>query len=115
MKRMPLFASTSEDGMLNFYSLKNFEFQFDIMNFMDKGWSLDTKNNMVAAAFDEGCVLIAVGNDKPLASCSKGKLMWTANSEVYSTNLKATVTKNAIDFEELTLNIKEHTGLEIFP
>lgn len=82
---------------------------------MDKGWDLATQNNMLAAAYDEGCVIISVGNDKPLASCSKGKLMWTTNNEVFSTNIKAVVTKNVANFEDLTLNVKEHTGLEIFP
>ena len=115
MNKLPLFVSLSQDGMMNFYSMKNFEFQFDIMNFMDKGWDLATSNNLIAASYDEGCVVIAVGNEKPLVSCSKGKLMWTTNSEVFSSNIKAVVTKNVSNFEELTLNVKEHTGLEIFP
>ena len=34
--------------------------------------------------------------------------MWTTNSEVFSTNLKALVTKNVPDLEEFSLNVKEH-------
>jgi coatomer subunit beta' len=115
MQKLPIFTSLSEDGMLNFYSLKDFRFQFDIMNFMNKGWALCGKNSLVAAGYDEGCVVIQVGNDKPLTSCVKGKVMWTANSEVFSANLKAQVTKGLSDFEELSVSAKEHTGLEIFP
>lgn len=43
MQEIPLFCSLSQDGMLNFYSTKNWEFQFDVMNFMDKGWDLAGK------------------------------------------------------------------------
>lgn len=71
---------------------------------------------MIAAAYDEGCVVHSIGNEKPLVSCYNGKLMWTKNSKVSSSNLKAVVTKNVANFEELNLNIKEYSGgLEIFP
>lgn len=43
---------------------------------MNKGWSLDSKKNLIAAAYDEGCVVVNVGNDHPLNSCSKGKLIF---------------------------------------
>lgn len=56
--KIPFFASIAEDGYLNFYGLKNYEFSFDIVNFMNKGWSLSSKNNLIAAAYDEGCVVI---------------------------------------------------------
>lgn len=55
---MPLFCSLSEDGKLNFYSTKNFEFCFDQVNFMNKGWTLSSKDNLIAAGYDEGCVVI---------------------------------------------------------
>lgn len=57
-KRLPFFASLAEDGYLNFYGLKNYEYSFDIVNFMNKGWSLTVKQNLLAAAYDEGCVVI---------------------------------------------------------
>lgn len=58
LEKMPFFASLAEDGYLNIYSLNNYEYSFDIVNFMNKGWSLTTKQNLVAAAYDEGCVVI---------------------------------------------------------
>lgn len=94
MEKLPLFCSISEDGKLNFYGVKNFEFQFDQVNFMNKGWSLDSKKNLVAAAYDEGCVVISVGSDRPLHSSCKGKLIFAQNSEIYISNLKAVLTKN---------------------
>ena len=86
-----------------------------MMNFMDKGWNLSTKGALVAAGYDEGCVVIQLGNNKPLSSCKRGKLIWSINSEVFSTNLKATVTKNISNYETLSPNIKELGNLEMFP
>lgn len=115
LDRLPLFSSLGEDGKLNFYSLKNFEFCFDISNFMQKGWSLSCKDNLIAAAYDEGCVVMEIGNNKPLSSSNRGKLIYSTNSEVFSTNLKAAVTKNIKDFEELEFSVKELGNLDIFP
>lgn len=113
--RLPLFTSLGEDGKLNFYSLKNFEFCYDIANFMNKGWSLSCRGNLVSAAYDEGCVVMEIGNNKPLSCSNRGKLIWSTNSEVFSSNLKAAVTKNVKDFEELDFNVKELGNLDIFP
>ncbi len=115
MEKLPIFSSLSEDGKLNFYSLKNFEFCFDIINFMNKGWSLSTKQNLMASCFDEGCVVSQIGNDKPLSSSLKGKIIWSSNSEVFGANLKAVVTKYIKDFEPLDINYKEFGNLDIFP
>lgn len=43
LEKMPFFASLAEDGYLNVYSLSNYEYSFDVVNFMNKGWSLATK------------------------------------------------------------------------
>lgn len=80
--KLPFFASLSEDGYLNFYGLKNYEYSFDLVNFMNKGWSLSSKNNLIAAAYDEGCVVVQLGNDKPISSTKKGKLIWSTNGDV---------------------------------
>lgn len=57
INKMPFFASLGEDGYLNLYGLNNYEYSFDICNFMNKGWSLTTKQNLIGAAYDEGCVV----------------------------------------------------------
>lgn len=89
LEKTPFFCSLGEDGYLNFYGLNNYEFQFDVVNFMNKGWSLSAKGNLLAAAYDEGCVVLRIGSDKPVSSTSKGKLIWSMNGEVFSSNLKA--------------------------
>jgi coatomer subunit beta' len=112
---LPFFVSVAEDGKLNFYNIRNFEFCFDVVNFMNKGWSLSAKDNLIAAGFDEGAVVLQVGNNLPLASCGKGRLIWSRNSEVFSANLKALVSKKLANFEKIDVDSKEIGNLEIFP
>lgn len=115
MSSLPFLLSISEDGRVNFYNTKNFEFCFDQNNFMQKGWSLAAKENLVACGYDEGALVIQVGKNQTLASCGKGKLVWSKNNEIYSTNLKAIVSKNLRNFERFDVESKELGGLEIYP
>ncbi len=41
--------------------------------------------------------------------------MWSVNSEVFLCNLKAIITKNTVNYEELSTNVKELGNLEMFP
>ena len=110
---LPFFMSTSEDGKVNFYSSKNFSFVFTVYNNMNKGWSLSTKENLMAASFDEGVVVTQIGSTKPIASSCKGKLVWIKNNEVFSANLKALPVKKFSNFEELDVKHLELGSMEI--
>ena len=115
MDSLPFFVSIAEDGKMNFYNVRNFEFCFDSVNFMNKGWSLSAKENLIAAGFDEGAVVLQIGNNMPLASCGKGRLIWSRNSEVFTANLKAILTKKLANFEKVEIDSKEVGNIEIFP
>lgn len=97
LEKTPFFCSVAEDGYLNFYGVNNYEFQFDVVNFMNKGWSLSAKGNLLAAAYDEGCVVLRVGSERPVSSASKGKLVWSVNGEVFQCNLKALLCQESED------------------
>lgn len=115
MDKLPLFSSISEDGKINLYNLKNFEFAFDLVHFMNKGWSIAAKGNLLAAGYDEGCIAIQIGRDLPCAAASKGKMVFTKNSEVFSANLKAVVAKKYTNLEIIEPDLKELGALDIFP
>lgn len=114
MDKLPLFSSISEDGKINLYSLKNFEFAFDLVHFMNKGWSLAAKGNLLTAGYDEGCIAIQIGRDLPCAAASKGKMTFTKDSEVFSVNLKAIVAKKYANLEVIEPDYKELGTLDIF-
>ena len=115
MTSLPFLVSIAEDGKCNFYNTRNFEFCFDQNNFMQKGWSVTAKENLIACGYDEGALVLQIGKNNSLASCGKGKLVWSKNNEIFSANLKAVVTKNLRNFEKIELENKEMGGLEIFP
>lgn len=115
MSGLPFLVSIAEDGRLNFYNTKNFEFCFDQNNFMQKGWTLSAKENLVACGYDEGALVLQIGKNQTLATCGKGKLVWCRNNEVFLANLKALVAKNVRNFERIDVESKELGGLEIFP
>jgi len=115
MDKLPLFSSISEDGKINLYSLKNFEFAFDLVHFMNKGWTLVTKGNLIAAGYDEGCIAVQIGRDLPCAAASKGKMIFTKNSEVFNVNLKAVVANKYANLEVIESDYKELGTLDIFP
>lgn len=115
MSALPFLVSIAEDGKVNFYNTKNYEFSFDQNNFMQRGWSLAAKENYIACGYDEGALVMQVGKNQTLASCGKGKLVWSKNNEIFSANLKAIVSKNLRNFERFEIESKELGGLEIFP
>lgn len=115
MTGLPFLVSIAEDGRINFYNTKNFEFCFELNNFMQKGWSVSAKENLIACGYDEGALVLQIGKNQTLASCGKGKLVWCRNNEVFLANLKALVTKNVRNFERIETESKELGGLEIFP
>lgn len=115
MSSLPFLVSIAEDGRLNFYNTRNFEFCFDQSNFMQKGWTVAAKENLIACGYDEGALVLQIGKNQSLASCGKGKLVWSRNNEIFSANLKAVVTKHLRNFERFETESKELGGLEIFP
>jgi coatomer subunit beta' len=115
MTTMPFLISIAEDGKCNFYNTRNFEFCFDQNNFMQKGWSVSTKDNMIACGYDDGGIILQIGKNQSLASSGKGKLVWSKNNELYSSNLKAVITKNTRNLERIDFESKEMGTLEIYP
>ncbi len=115
LEKAPFFVSLAEDGKANYYSMSNFSFSFDVINFMNKGWSLSIKNNYQALGYDEGCVVLQLGSDIPLASSRNGRLLYTVNGEVFGTNLKALILKTVENFQPIEFDTKEGRVLDIFP
>jgi coatomer subunit beta' len=46
------------------------------------------ESNMIGFGFDEGTVVIKIGNENPIASFANGKVVWIKSNEVLHFNLK---------------------------
>lgn len=112
---LPFFVSLSEDGKINFYNTRSFEFSFEVTNFMGKGWSLTSTNGLLGAGFDEGAVVLRLGAEYPPAASAKGNLFLVSAGKAQTSNLKALAIKKATNFEKIEYDLKEVGRPEIFP
>jgi coatomer subunit beta' len=77
--KLPLIASASEDGSVRLWSSTTYRAESTINYGMERAWALAAtkESNMLACGFDEGCVVVELGSDDPVASMdSTGKIVW---------------------------------------
>jgi coatomer subunit beta' len=87
---------------------------------MERAWSLAaTKEaNKLAIGYDEGCIVIELGSDDPVASMdSTGKIVWCKNNEVQAASVKGLAGANGddVDGESLALVPRDLGNTEIYP
>lgn len=115
MHNLPFFAACAEDGKLNLVSTKTFEVVGEYDHFMKKAWSIHILDRKLAIGYDEGSMVIQIGQETPLFSFTKGKLILCKNSAFFTSNLKAVLTKNLKDFESIKPEQKEIGSTDLFP
>ena len=115
VQNLPFFAACSEDGKLNLVSTKTFDVVGEYDHFMKKAWTIHILERKLAVGYDEGCMVIQIGQETPLYSFNKGKLILCKNSAFFSSNLKAVLTKTLKDFQEVKPEEKEIGATDLFP
>lgn len=82
---------------------------------MERVWSIDVgPDNTIAFGFDEGTVVVKLGQDEPVVSMSQGKVVYAKNFEFFQINLKA-VAGTFADGATLATNTKELGISDIYP
>ena len=61
---------------------------------------------MIGIGYDEGSVIVKIGNDEPVVSLSNGKAIWAKSMQIYNTNLKAVDLVANKSGEKVDANIK---------
>ena len=72
----------------------------------------------MAIGFDEGTVVLKLGNEVPVASLDShtGRVVWAQNSEIQTASLKGLAAEsNAQDGEKLPVLPKDLGATELFP
>ena len=82
---------------------------------MHKAWGMHVLNKKLAVGYDDGCIVLQIGQEIPLFSFLKGKMVLCKSSGLVSTNLKAVLSKNLKNFEEVTFEEKELGTTDLFP
>ena len=96
--RLPLVISASEDGTVRLWHSTTYRPETTLNYGLERAWCLaPTKDaNKLAIGYDEGTVLLKLGNEQPVASLdtNTGKLVWAQNHDIQTMSLKG-LTKDA--------------------
>jgi coatomer subunit beta' len=116
--RLPVLISASEDGTVRIWHAMTYRAETTLNYGLERAWSIAAakESNGLAIGYDEGTILIKLGQDAPVASLDShtGKLVWAHNNDIQSASLKGVAT-NSADGEKLNLGIKDMGSCEIFP
>jgi coatomer subunit beta' len=89
--KLPLIASASEDGTVRLWSSTTYRAESTLNYGMERAWALAAtkESNMLCMGFDEGCVVVELGSDDPVASMdSTGKIVWAKNNDIQTANVR---------------------------
>lgn len=90
---------------------------------MERAWALAAtkESNMLACGFDEGCVVIELGSDDPVASMDNtGKIVWAKNNEIQTANVRGLASgsgdeEGLPDGERLPVIPRDLGACELYP
>mmetsp|Transcript_6880 Transcript_6880/g.12347 ORF Transcript_6880/g.12347 Transcript_6880/m.12347 type:complete len:981 (-) Transcript_6880:96-3038(-) len=102
--KLPLIASASEDGTVRLWQSTTYRAETTLNYGMERAWALAaTKEaNKLAIGFDEGCVVIELGSDDPVASMdTTGKVVWAVNNDIQTTSVRGIASSTGDDEDGL--------------
>lgn len=78
---------------------------------MNRVWTIAVHptSSLTAVGYDDGTVVVKLGNDNPIISMDKsGKLLWAENTDIISGNVKGLVAESGTgEGDKLPINTKE--------
>jgi len=121
--KLPLIASASEDGTVRLWSSTTYRAESTLNYGMERAWSLAAtkESNMLACGFDEGCVVVELGSDDPVASMDNtGKVVWAKNNEIQTANVRGLASASGDeqglpDGERLPIIPRDLGSCELYP
>ena len=118
--RLPLIISASEDGTVRLWHSTTYRPETTLNYGMERAWTLaPTKDaNKVAIGYDEGTVVLKLGNERPVASLdtSSGKLVWAYGHDIQTMTVKGLSKGGEIaDGEKLQLSARDLGACEVYP
>jgi len=121
--KLPLIASASEDGTVRLWSSTTYRAESTLNYGMERAWALAAtkESNMLACGFDEGCVVVELGSDDPVASMdATGKIVWAKNNEIQTTNVRGLASGTGdedglSDGERLPIIPRDLGACELYP
>lgn len=118
--RLPLIVSASEDGTVRLWHSTTYRPETTLNYGMERAWALSASKdaNKLAIGYDEGTIVIKLGNERPVASLdmNTGKLVWAHGHEIQTMSVKGLAKEGDIqDGEKLSLNVRDLGSCEVYP
>jgi coatomer subunit beta' len=118
--RLPLIVSASEDGTVRLWHSTTYRPETTLNYGMDRAWTLSpTKDeNKLAIGFDEGTVVLKLGNERPVASLdiNAGKLVWALSHDIQTMSVRGLNKEGLLqDGDRVTLSARDLGACEVFP
>jgi len=115
---LPVLVSASEDGTVRIWHATTYRAETTLNYGLERAWSIAAaqNSNSLAIGYDEGTVLIKMGQDSPVSSLDKhmGKLVWANNNDILTASLRG-VSADCVDGQRVPLVSKDMGSCEIFP
>ena len=117
--KLPIIVSASEDGTVRLWHSTTYRLETTLNYGMERSWTvgIQATSNKVAIGYDEGTIVIKMGNELPVVSMERnGKVVWAINNDIMSASVRGTGKDDSIaDGERLPLVRKELGSCEIYP
>jgi len=117
--RLPLIISSSEDGTVRLWHSTTYRPESTLNYGLERAWALAPTYfaNKLAVGYDEGTVVIKLGNEKPIASLdiNTGKLVWARGHDIQTMSLKGLSKTETEDGEKVPLSPRDLGACEVYP
>ncbi|KAL4457362.1 hypothetical protein ABPG75_012227 [Micractinium tetrahymenae] len=115
---LPLILTGSEDGTVKLWHSTTYRLENTLNYGMERVWAVAyvKGSNSIAVGYDEGCVMVKLGREEPVASMdASGKIIWSRHNEVQTVNVKSLGDVEETDGERLPLAVKDLGSSDIYP
>lgn len=112
-----MIVSVSEDGTIKIWNSGTYRLENTLGYALERAWciAIRPQGNKVAVGYDEGVVVVKLGQDEPSFSMDpSGKLVYTRNTEVLSADLQGVADDETPEGQRIPLSVRELGTTEIF-
>lgn len=120
--RLPLILSASEDGTVRLWHATTYRPETTLNYGLERAWciAVTKDSNKVAIGYDEGTIVVKLGNERPVASLDTNgaKLVWAQGHDIQTISLKGLSKAEdgeLVDGERIALNPRDLGACEVYP
>lgn len=118
--RLPLIISASEDGTVRLWHSTTYRPESTLNYGLERAWCLSPSKDAskLAIGYDEGTIVLKLGNEKPVASLdpSTSKLIWAQGHDIQTMSVRGLNKDGDLqDGEKVSLPARDLGSCEVYP